>query len=171
MSRLPKIDPGSVCLLLGQQGSGKSFAAQALALEWYRGGGAVIICDPMGCFGGMTHAAGFVPVHEMAKPDFWPPETGSRPLLLVIDEVHQICRRGKQAPKWLAPLCAQVRHLRLSLLATSQHPAQVHRDLRTLATHVYASPLRGAEAIGWCRSGGLSYPKPAPAPRQFVRLR
>lgn len=169
--RIPPIEPGQVTLLLGQQGSGKSHAAAALALEWAQGGGAIICCDPVGCLGSLVRVAGFIPHRELAKDSFWPPETGARPLLLLIDEIHRIARRGKQAPRWLGPICAEVRHLKMAVVGTSQHPAQVHADIRTLATGIFASHLRGAEALAWCRVGGLSYPQPAPAPRQFVRLR
>ena len=167
---IPAIESGEVWLILGEQGAGKSYLAQSLAWRWRREGGAVIVCDPVACLGALAGVAGFVAVPELAAADWWPPETGRR-LLLVIDEAHRVARRGRTAPPWLGPLCAQVRHLNMSVVATSQHPAQIHGDLRTLATHIYASTVRGAEHLAWARAGGLHYPKTPPPKRQFVRLR
>lgn len=158
---------GEVVLVLGAQGTGKTFLAANLASEWP---GQIIAFDPNGCMGTLAYSAGFISAEELRKDSWRPPKTRG-PLLLLLDEVHMIAKKGRQAPRWLALICSRVRHYKMTVLATSQHPALCHPDIRALCTRILASEVKGASHLAWCRCGGLEYPKSAPPARSFIRLR
>ena len=171
-SPIPSLRPGEVVLLVGQQGCGKSHAAANLARKWINEhGGRLYLCDPMQCMGPLAADAGILPLRVAQDPDWWPKETDGRPLLVLIDEIHNVAGSRSGCPPWVRKLAAQARHLNLTLLGTSQHPGQVHKDLREVCTKVYASTVRGPEALGFFHSGGMPYPDPPPQLREFVRVR
>ncbi len=169
---IPDLKPGTATLIFGVQGTGKSHAAQALALRFHQNGGAVIAYDPLGSMPGLAPIAGFIPEQEILADTFRLPSTNGRPLLLVMDEAHRVAPKGSAPPAWVMPTMAEIRHLDLAVLATTQHPSQLSPKLRTLATSIFAGRCPDPSDIGWLNYGGSKrFPDDGEVPaRSFVKV-
>jgi hypothetical protein len=66
------------------------------------------------------------------------------PSVLVLEEIQLLCPGGR-APGWLMKAISTARHHALSIVATSQRPALVSKDIIANADHVVAFALGNAD--------------------------
>jgi DNA helicase HerA-like ATPase len=142
----------TIVFITGRKGSGKSTYAQKLASRIYAAGRRVVMLDPMNCFDlpgsprihfrreiverlwGRSFVA--IPGNE---PQF--PETVFRwayicgDLTLVIDEVDIYLPHAEPSLA-LLDIIRYGRHRRINLIAVSQRPANVKRDLTAQADYL-----------------------------------
>jgi DNA helicase HerA-like ATPase len=156
-----------ISLVVGMKGKGKSTWVRG-ELERRADAAALVVWDPKieypARLGGRSYLADRSPVQWIRRRGFPARSLAIRfqaapideadvllaiaatrpPSVVVLEEIQLLCPGGR-APRWLMHAISVARHHALSIIATSQRPALVSKDIIANADHVVAFGLGNAD--------------------------
>jgi hypothetical protein len=144
-----------IIFIIGRRGTGKTTLARKLVSE--RDPATVIAHDPMG-------QLGFERVVTALDEQIIPPPMPGDTLLL--DEVDILATPNAYRQPWVRYMVHYGRHVDVDIIACARRPANVHKDIRALATKVSLGRLTEPGDIDYCvRSWGAVCARAADIPQ------